>query len=403
MSTTVSIERVNSPACPDSILDAVRRAVRSASGDQPLIKQGDRVLLKPNIFCPSPAPLTTDPRVVAAMVTVALELGAGEVIVGEGRSISTAKYRKANNTTRACSEFVGMTQAVEAAGGKMLFFEEAERIVVDVPDGLVLKRVNIPKIALDADVFIDMPVLKIHSLTLVTLGIKNLHGVISDDDKLFGHSYPALPEKLTDFLRVRKPDLTVMDGVTGLEGDHAEEGTPVPMNLIFAGRDVVAVDAVASAVIGFDPMEIDINRVAHEQGLGVADLSAIQVVGESIESVRRPFRRPDVVLDAELFPGLRIIAGEYCRSCEYYIRRGLDKLKDSGYFDGSHELTIVLGKEPDVPDDIPGRVIMLGDCCLGSKSITRLRNHLLLDGRLQMVYQCPPMQFRIRALDLVSE
>lgn len=403
MSTTVSTERVSSPVSPESILDAVRRAFRAAVGDEPLIHPGARVLLKPNIFCPSPSPLTTDPRVVAAMVTVALEAGAGEVIVGEGRSISTAKYRKANNTTRLCSEFIGMTQAVEAAGGKMLFFEEAERIEIDVPDGLVLKRANVPRIALDADVFIDMPVLKIHSLTLVTLGVKNLHGVISDDDKLFGHSYPALPEKLTDFLRVRKPDLTVMDGVVGLEGDHAEEGTPVPMNLIFAGRDVVAVDAVACSVIGFDPMEVDINRIAHEQGLGVADLSRIDVLGESIESVRRPFRRPDVVLDKELFPGLTIMAGEYCRSCEYYIRRGLDKLKDVGWFDGKNELTIVLGKEPQVPDDIPGKVIMLGDCCLGSESVKRLRNHLLLDGRLQMVYQCPPMLFRIRALDLVGD
>ncbi len=403
MSTTVSIERAASPASPDSILDAVRRAVLSAAGDQPLIRPGDSVLLKPNIFCPSPAPTTTDPRVVAAMVTVALELGAGEVIVGEGRSISTAKYRKANNTTRLCSEAIGMTQLVEAAGGKMLFFEEAERVVVDVPGGLVLEKVNVPRIALDADVFIDMPVMKNHSLTLVTLGIKNLHGVISDDDKLFGHSYPALPEKLTDFLRVRKPDLTVVDGVVGLEGDHAEEGTPVPMGLIFAGRDVVAVDEVVCAVMGLEPLEVDINRVAHEQGLGEGDLSKICVLGESIESVRRPFKKPDIVLDSELFPGLKIIAGEYCRSCEYYTRRGLDKLKDAGWFDGEHELTIVLGKEPEVPDDIPGKVIMLGDCCLGSESVKRLRNHLLLDGRLQMVYQCPPMQFRIRALDMVED
>lgn len=402
MSITVSIERVSSPISAESILEAVRRAVRAATGDKPFIRPGDRVLLKPNIFCPSPAPTTTDPRVVAAMVTVALELGAGEVIVGEGRSISTAKYRKVN-TTRLCSEAVGMTQAVEAAGGKMLFFEEAERVEVEVPGGLVLKKVNIPKIALDADVFINMPVLKIHSLTLVTLGIKNLHGVISDDDKLFGHSYPALPEKLTDFLRVRKPDLTVLDAVVGLEGDHSEEGTPVPMGLVLAGRDVVALDAVACSVIGIDPMEVDINRVAREQGLGVADLSAIEVLGESIESVRRPFKRPDIALDSERFPGLRIIAGEYCRSCEYYTRRGLDKLKDAGFFDGENELTIVLGKEPPAPDDIPGNVVMLGDCCLGSKSILRLRNHLLLDGRLQMVYSCPPMQFRIRALDMVGD
>ena len=133
MNATVSIERVNPPANSDSILDAVRRAVVASTEGKPLIRKGDTVLLKPNIFCPSPAPLTTDPRVVAAMATVAFELGAGEVLVGEGRSISTAKYRKANNTTRLCSQAIGMTQACEAAGAKMLFFEEAERIEVEVP------------------------------------------------------------------------------------------------------------------------------------------------------------------------------------------------------------------------------------------------------------------------------
>ena len=399
---SVAIERADRPISLESILPAVAKAIDAATGSQPLIRSGDRVLIKPNIFCPSPAPLTTDPRVVAAMVTVALELGAGEVIVGEGRSISTAKFRASHNTTRACAELIGMTSAVEAAGGRLAFFEEGEFVEVDVPGGVVLHKAHVPRIVLDADIFINLPVLKIHSLTLVTLGIKNLHGVISDEDKLFGHGYDLLPAKLTDFLRVRNPDLTVIDGITGLEGDHSEEGTPVEMGIILAGRDVVAVDAVASAVMGLDPLEVDTTRLASEYGLGEGDLAAIEVLGESIESVRRPFARPNIEFDPELFPGLRIIAGDYCRSCQYYTRRGLDKLVKENLLDGSQELTIILGKEPPVPDRLPGNVIMLGDCCLSSESIRRLRNHLLLDNRLHTVYACPPMQFRIRAVEMLK-
>ena len=399
----VAIKSIRRPISLDTISSAVQEAVSLACGSEPVIRGGESVVIKPNIFAPCRPPATTDPRVVAALVKLALEAGAADVIVAEGRSISTAKYRKSHNTTRACAELTGMTAAVEAAGGRMVYLEEDEFVEVDVPGGLVLKRAHVPRTVLDADVLINVPVLKIHSLTYVTLGIKNLHGLLSDEDKLFGHSYRELPTKLADFLRIRKPDLTVIDGVTGQEGDHAEEGRPVETGLVIAGRDVVAVDSVASAVMGFDPAEVDITRLADEFGLGEADLRAIQVVGESIESVRRPFARPDIDLDPDLFPGLRIIAGDYCRSCQYYARRGLDKLVEAGVMDGSRELTIILGKEPPVPDTLPGRVIMLGDCCLGSQSIRRLRDHLLLDGRLQMVYACPPMEFRMRALEMAGD
>lgn len=401
MEPIVAITKAQTPHSKDTILKAVRQALNLIKSDN-LIQSGQTVLIKPNIFAPNPAPMTTDPRVVVALIKIAQEAGAREVLVGEGRSISTAKFRKANNTTRACSEVVGMTAAVEAAGGKMVFFDEEEWLETDVVGGLVLNKVRIPRPVLEADVLINVPVMKIHSLTLVTLGIKNMHGAISDEDKLFGHSYNELPSKLTDFLRVRKPDLTVLDGITALEGDHAEEGTPVDMGIIIASRDVVALDAVASSVMGFDPMEIDTTKIAHEQGLGIGDLSKITVVGESVESVRRHFARPNIAFDSELFPGLKIIAGEYCRSCQYYIRRGLDKLAKEGIFDGSREITLILGKEPPVPEKLPGKVIMLGDCCLSSKSIRRLRDHLLLEGRLEAEYACPPMRFRIRAKDMVS-
>ena len=401
-SSIVSIKKVAKPINQESISSAVRKAAFLALGSENILR-GKRVVIKPNIFCPMPAPVTTDPRVTAALVSYAVESGASDVIVAEGRSISTAKYRKANNTTRGCAKALGFTSAVKAAGGRMVFLEEDEFVDVPIPGGRVLQKVRMPKTIVDAEALINNPVLKIHSLTLVTLGIKNMHGAISDEDKLYGHSYRELPAKLTDFLRARRIDLTVIDGIAGLEGDHADEGTPVDMGIIIAGRDVVSVDAVASAVIGFEPFEIDTTNLAHEYGLGQGSLDAIKVVGESIKSVRRPFARPDIELNPGLFPGLTIIAGDYCRSCEYYTRRGLDKLADAGALNSGKKITVILGKEPPVPDRLDGKVFMLGDCCLSSGSIRRLRDHLLLDGRLEMVYACPPMQFRIRALEMMGD
>lgn len=402
MLSSVAITKVREPISDQAILDAVLEAVSLASGRHLPIRQGDVVVIKPNIFAPRRAPTTTDPRVVGALVRLAWDAGAKDVIVAEGRSISTAKFRNSHNTTRECAELVGIVSAVEAAKGRMVYLEEDEFVTLDVSGGLVLKKARVPRTILDADVLINNPVLKVHSLTMVTLGIKNLHGLLSDEDKLFGHSYRELPTKLTDFLRIRKPDLTVIDGIVGQEGDHAEEGNPVDMGIIIAGKDVVAVDAVASAVIGFHPMEIDTTKLADEHGLGEGDMDSIQVLGESIETVRRPFARPDVSLSTDLFPGLMVIAGDYCRACEYYTRRGLDKLSTAGFFESGEQLAVILGKEPTVPDKLPDKVVILGDCALRSNSVRRLRDHLLLEGRLRIVYACPPMEFRIRAIDMLK-
>ncbi|GAI21068.1 unnamed protein product, partial [marine sediment metagenome] len=214
---------------------AVREAVE-ASCDFVSICKGKSVVLKPNVYCPSPAPTTTDPRVIAALIRLARDAGARKVTVAEGRSISTALFRKHARTTRACFEAVGMDRAALDNGAEIAYLEDDEFIEVSDADAVVLKKAHVPRTVYEADTLIDVPVLKIHSLTLATLGIKNLHGVISDEDKLFAHDYSRLPQKLVDILRYCNPELTVIDAVRGQEGDHASIGTPVETGLIISGR-----------------------------------------------------------------------------------------------------------------------------------------------------------------------
>jgi uncharacterized protein (DUF362 family) len=391
----------------DALSSSLRAAVSSAISsvcDLRKLVAGKTVLLKPNVFAPNPAPTTTDPRVVVAVGELCREAGAGRVIVAEGRSISTARYRNGANSTRGCFDAVGMTAAIEAAGLEAVYLEDDEFVEVHLPGAQILKTAHVPRTILEADVFINLPVMKIHSLTTVTLAIKNLHGIVSDYDKLYQHCYRelALARKLTDLLRLRRIDLNLMDALVGQEADHATDGRPVEMGLILASADAVALDAVAGAVMGLDPNEVDTTRIAGEAGLGEADLSKIEVVGASIESVRRPFARPDVELSEVKFPGLRLYAGDYCRSCSYYIRRGLDRLKAEGLLDEVHPFAVVVGKDPEVPDDISCPVAILGDCALASPSVKPLRDRLLLRGGLNTMYACPPMEFRIRAPEMLD-
>ncbi len=400
----VSIARATDRDDPAAIRAAVRHAIGLVCDPDDIAQAGQTVILKPNVFAPRPAPTTTDPRVVVSVGQLAREAGADRVIVAEGRSISTARYRSGASTTKGCFEAVGMAEAVSAAGFEVVYLEEDEFREVEVPGGQVLRRASVPKAILEADVFINVPVMKIHSLTLVTLAIKNLHGIVSDYDKLYRHCYRelALARKLTDILRIRRIDLNVMDALLGQEADHAADGRPVEMGLILASRDAVALDAVAGLVMGIDPAEVDTTRLAAESGLGEADPGRIEVLGESLDSVKRPFERPDIELSETKFPGLRLYAGDYCRSCAYYIRRGLDRLKQEGLLGEGHPLAIVVGKDPDVPGDLACPVAILGDCALASESVKPLRDRLLLRGKLNTVYACPPMEFRIRAADMLD-
>ena len=107
---TVAISRIDDISSARSIERAARESVEN-SCDFAAMCKGRSVVLKPNVYCPSPPPTSTDPRVIAALITLAKEAGARKITVAEGRSISTALFRKGTQTTRACFQAVGMDRA----------------------------------------------------------------------------------------------------------------------------------------------------------------------------------------------------------------------------------------------------------------------------------------------------
>ena len=109
-------------------------------------------------------------------------------------------------------------------------------------------------------------------------------------DKFKGkYHLKGISKVIVDINTVLKPTLTVVDGFVGMEGAGPVDGEPVQMNLIIAGTDTVATDATACRVMGIDPYEIKHIRRAHEKGLG--NIDDIQVIGEKLETVTRPFKR----------------------------------------------------------------------------------------------------------------
>jgi len=237
------------------------------------------VLIKPNYINdrhPSTG-ITTDARVIEGVIMYLRQQGVEEIIVGEGCGHS--------DTFRAF-RVAGVDALGEKWHVKLVDLNKDDFVEVSLPDPLALKRVKIAQTALES-VIISVPKLKIHGGAGVTLGLKNMMGAMTPKGSMHDGS---LSKNIADLASVVKPSVTVIDGIIAGEG-HETRGKPVKMDLVIAGTDPVAVDAVGAAVMGVSPETVKHLRHAEEKGLGTCDLNQIEVVGEPIENVRKKFRR----------------------------------------------------------------------------------------------------------------
>jgi len=257
----------------------VRRSLELIGADE-LIAPEDRVLIKPNYICakhPSTG-VTTDSRVVEALIAFVKECGCRKITVGDGGSGDTDRV----------FDVVGIRQAAAHHRVRLIDLNDDERVEVSVPNALALPKVSTAKTVLESTCIINVPKLKVHHMALVTLCIKNLMGAVLP--KSIIHS--RLNEKLADLASLIKPRINLIEGIIGSELDEVD-GKPVRMGLLISGRDIVATDAVGSAVMGIDPRRVRYLSLAEGKGVGTGDLAKIEILGEPIEKVKRRFRLPD--------------------------------------------------------------------------------------------------------------
>ena len=248
-------------------------------GADGLVKPTDKVLIKPNyVVAKHPSTgITTDSRVIESIIEFVKSCGAKDVVVGEGG---------AGDTERAF-DVVGIREVTARQKVRLVNLNRESRVNVRIPQPFALKEVGVAETALKSTCIINVPKLKVHHKAVVTLCMKNLMGFILP--KSIMHS--RINEKIADLASLFKDKvkINVIDGLVGVEVDETS-GNPVKMNLIIAGRDTVAVDVVGTAVMGIDPKRVKYLSLAEERGLGVSNIKEIEVLGVSIEDVKRKFR-----------------------------------------------------------------------------------------------------------------
>lgn len=266
---------------------AVKKALELIGGIESYVKPGDRVLLKINLLTgdvPEKA-VTTHPAIVRAMIHQVKAAG-GIPQVGD-----CSGYEGASNPKRyfAACRSSGIMQVCEEEEVELLHLS-AESVDAKNASGRIFKSFILSKQVLHADVLISLPKLKTHGLTLFTGGVKNNFGCITGLNKAKIHLRAQDPETfsqmLVDLLGIVRPDLTVMDAVVGMEGNGPSNGSPKKVNAILASKDSVALDAVACKMVGIEPFMVPSTRLAHEQGIGIGDISHIDVLGEDLKDMR---------------------------------------------------------------------------------------------------------------------
>lgn len=241
----------------------------------------DKVIIKVNFITVEKwdSGATTDPIVVEAIIKKLKKLPV-QIYVAESDATTTSADK--------AFEVTGMKEMSERHGVQCLNLRHLkDRVKIDIPNGETLKSITVPRIVTESAI-ISAAKLKTHMATKVTLGMKNMFGLLPDKFKGKYH-IKGISKVIADINTVLKPALTVIDGFIAMEGRGPSGGTPVKMDLIIAGKDVVATDATAARAMGFDPMEIAHIRKGHERGLGTTD--DIEILGSKLEDVSRVFKR----------------------------------------------------------------------------------------------------------------
>lgn len=153
---------------------------------------------------------------------------------------------------------------------------------------LYVKKYRMPKTLIDCDVFLTMPVMKTHELTLFTGALKNQFGCYPQHNRVLLH--PHLAEAIVDINLILKPKLAIMDAITAVEGNGPAKGFPKKMNLIITSNNVVACDATALQIMGLDAKKVAHVKLAADVNLG--PLNGYRLTGERISEVFSSFALP---------------------------------------------------------------------------------------------------------------
>ena len=264
----------------------LREGLKLIGGIDRLDLKGKRILIKPNVVNDRPPPVTSNPRVIAAVVRAARDAGAREVIVADSSGIIRLP-------TSANLAATGIKQAAESAGAQVLALEEEPWVRVEAAAAQALPHYYVSRRVYEADIFINLPVIKTHRFAHYSCSLKNLVGITHPRYRPSVSFFASdWHERIAELNLAVHPHLTIADGTTIMIAGGPTSGTAAKANVLLLSGDCVALDAVAVALLraygtwpklqGKTPWEQRQIKRAGELGLGISDANRLEFVTLSV-------------------------------------------------------------------------------------------------------------------------
>lgn len=349
----------------DRLQEALEEVFAPFGGvEQALPQRGGTLYVKPNLIHYTPETFT-DAGLIEALLATLRDHGYSRLAVMENCT--------GGNLTRLVFRVTGVAALCRRYGARAVYLDEGPTVEVQLEGED--HPTHIPRLLHDEIVqrgdntYLSVPKLKTHSMSTVTLGVKNQQAFPVDAERMVRHDRDTLHARLVSLFQLARPDFCLVEGLTATQHGHFPptallDECVVPMGILVGGRDTLAVDTVAARILGYEVAEVEHLRLCAERGLGEADLSRIEVVGEPLASFSE--RLPHTLL-GRFHPEVRIVEGrdkacvEGCKGNSECILQML-----SVDFDGGGGWSLVFGQGFTGEDlaDLPGDILVVGPCAV---------------------------------------
>jgi len=234
-----------------------------------------QVAIKPNLcyYWDASTGYTTDPRIVSGVIDWVRDR------LGVDTEIKIVESDATGMRTKLAFLILGYEKLAREKDVELVNLTDVPSIVEKVTVNKHEYDFKVPLLLKEADLFINVPKLKIMRISRITCAMKNIFGCISSPRKIVYH--PRISEAIVGINKILKPHVTLVDGIVGL-GRY-----PIKLDLIMASKDVFSLDWVASEIMGYSPSEIDFLNLSRKEGLG--ESQGIQTVGEDPKDIRKIF------------------------------------------------------------------------------------------------------------------
>jgi len=347
-----------------NIKRALSDALSLIGGLETCVRKGDRVMLKPNL---NGTEGVTNIELVEGLIQMLLDSNIRDIMIAEsafGPAQFTDMFFKKNGYTGLAAKYrlplinLNLSRIVEAA----------------VPEPLIIDKIRIAREVFEVDRIINIPVMKVHYATAVTLALKNLKGLLVGDEKRRFHE-TGLDRAIVDLNKVVRPALNIVDAVTCMEGMGPRGGDLFNLNLIIAGADPAEVDYTGIGIMDFTLDEV--KHLKYHVESNKIDLRGTDVRGEKISDVKRPFRKAALI--SAVPEDCRIHDSDACSSCMNALLLSLQVLEK----DVPKNLDIYLGTKIRFEEDVKGMKVGFGNCCPADQTFDKY------------IKGCPPYPFAL--------